>query len=199
MIYWELFSTFFKLGLFGFGGGYAIVPLMEFEISAHGWLDMADFANIVSVSQMTPGPIAINAATYIGYHAAPFGFLGALCATFGVVLPSFILIIAIANIFNKFNQHPVFQSILKGIRPVTIGLIASAVWFFATISIITLKISTAAISRWSTFWWYSFFEKIHISPGALLIAIIIFVLIQKAKIHPILAVVMSAVFGILLI
>jgi len=199
MIYLELFFSFFKLGLFGFGGGYAIIPLMEYEISSHGWLDISDFANIVSISQMTPGPIGINAATYVGYHAAPLGLLGSLIATLGMVLPSFIIVIAIANIFNRFSQHPLFQSILKGIRPVTIGLITSAVWFFAGISILTTKLSTREISRWSEMPWYDLFDRIHVSPGGVMIAIIIFVLIKKTKIHPIMAVVVSAALGVLLI
>jgi chromate transporter len=134
MIYLELFGVFFKIGLFGFGGGYAMIPLLEGEISAHGWLPVREFADIVAISQMTPGPIMVNAATYIGYRVA--GFLGSAIATFGVSLPSLVLVILVAHSIRVFKESVGVQGILYGIRPGTVGLIATAVVFFARVSII---------------------------------------------------------------
>jgi hypothetical protein len=102
MIYLELFGVFFKIGLFGFGGGYAMIPLLEGEISAHGWLPVREFADIVAISQMTPGPIMVNAATYIGYRVA--GFLGSAIATFGVSLPSLVLVMLVAHSIRVFKE-----------------------------------------------------------------------------------------------
>ncbi|MCX7786581.1 MAG: chromate transporter [Spirochaetes bacterium] len=134
MIYLELFGVFLKIGLFGFGGGYAMVPLLEGEIASHGWLPVREFADIVAISQMTPGPIMVNAATYIGYRVA--GVLGSAVATFGVSLPSFILVVLVAHSIRMFKESLAVQGTLSGIRPGTIGLIAGAVVFFARMSML---------------------------------------------------------------
>lgn len=129
----KLFFIFFKIGLFSFGGGYAMLPLIYQDIHRFGIMSAHDFSNIVALSQMTPGPIAINAATYVGYKAA--GLWGSIFATLGVCLPSFILILTIIAFINKFQSSPAVQSVLAGIRPATVGLIATAVFFFAQTSI----------------------------------------------------------------
>lgn len=134
MIYLELFGVFFKIGLFGFGGGYAMIPLLEGEISTHAWLPVREFADIVAISQMTPGPIMVNAATYIGYRVA--GIFGSAVATFGVSLPSLVLVMLVAHSIRVFKESVGVQGILYGIRPGTVGLIAAAVVFFARVSII---------------------------------------------------------------
>lgn len=127
MIYVQLLFVFFKIGLFSFGGGYAILAMMNQEIvDIHQWVSAKEFIDIVAISQSTPGPIAINAATYIGYKAAPNGFLGSAIATFGVVLPSLIIMLIICNFFFKFKNNKYMESALKGLRPATVGLIAAA-------------------------------------------------------------------------
>lgn len=130
----RLFTIFFKIGFFSFGGGYAMLPLIYQDIHRFGLMSAHEFSNVVALSQMTPGPIAVNAATYVGYKAA--GFWGAVFATVGVCLPSFILILIIVAFINKFKTSPIIQSILSGIRPATVGLISTAVFLFAKTSIV---------------------------------------------------------------
>ena len=132
MIFLELFYTFFIIGLFGFGGGYGMLSLIETVIH-HQWLTSAEFTNIVAISQMTPGPIGINSATYCGYTAAHnAGFtggmavLGSVTTTIALVLPSFILMILISKMFLKYMKTPLVQSIFMGLRPVVVGLLAAA-------------------------------------------------------------------------
>ena len=123
MIYLLLFLEFFKIGLFTFGGGYAMIPIVEETVIKHGWLSEETFYNLIGICESTPGPIAVNMATFIGSQEA--GLLGAVCATLGVVLPSFIIIILIAKILSKFTNNRWFQAALSGIKPVIVGLITS--------------------------------------------------------------------------
>ncbi|WHH61326.1 chromate transporter [Petroclostridium sp. X23] len=197
MILFKLFWTFFKIGLFSFGGGYAMIPLIQEEIQANGWIEAQEFADIVAISQMTPGPIAVNAATYIGVKTA--GVLGSVAATLGVSLPSFILVILIAGVMVKFKQNSGVESVLRGIRPVTIGLISSAVLFFAEMSIFTDELPFERIKYLLTGQTVNLFEGINIQPGAITIFLIILVAVKKFKLNPILAVISSAVLGVLLI
>ena len=134
MIFLSLFITFFGIGIFGFGGGYGMLSLIQTEtVVRQSWISSAEFANIVAISQMTPGPIGINAATYCGYtaiHNAGFGntlaIAGSCIATFALVLPSFILMILISRMFMKYMHTVVIQSIFAGLRPVVVGLLAAA-------------------------------------------------------------------------
>ena len=134
MVYLQLFLTFFQIGLFGFGGGYGMLSLIQTEtVVQHGWLSTAEFTNIVAISQMTPGPVGINAATYCGYAATEkAGFdgamavLGSFTATFALVLPSLILMILISRMFMKYMNTPMVQSIFHGLRPAVVGLLAAA-------------------------------------------------------------------------
>ena len=134
MIYLYLFITFFEIGLFGFGGGYGMLSLIQTETVVHyHWLTTAEFTNIVAISQMTPGPIGINSATYCGYaavHNAGFNgamaVLGSVTATFALVLPSLILMILISKLFMKYMDTPVVQNIFTALRPVVVGLLAAA-------------------------------------------------------------------------
>lgn len=130
MIYLQLFIIFFKVGLFGFGGGYAILSLIYQDIQVFGTLTADDFSNLVALSQVTPGPIAINAATFVGMKTA--GLLGAIVATTAVSMPSFILIMLAIAFINKFKNNRNVQYILQGIKPATVGLMASAFIFMAT-------------------------------------------------------------------
>lgn len=140
MIFFELFKTFFIIGMFTIGGGYAMLSLIQNQVvTIHGWIDDVTFTDIVAVSQMTPGPIGINSATYIGYEvlansgASEFMCtLGSFTATFAVVLPSFIIVLAICRVYDKWKDHPIFQGILSGLKPAVIGLIGTAVLSVAT-------------------------------------------------------------------
>lgn len=123
MIYLLLFLEFFKIGLFTFGGGYAMIPLVEETVVAHGWLSEETFYDLIGICESTPGPIAVNIASFVGSQEA--GLLGAIVATLGVVLPSFIIILLIATILKKLTSNKWFQYALSGIKPVIIGLILS--------------------------------------------------------------------------
>lgn len=134
MIYLQLFYTFFKIGLFGFGGGYGMLSLIQTEVvHNHHWMKSAEFTNIVAVSQMTPGPIGINSATYSGYTAIHnagmsdgMAVLGSAVATFALVLPSLILMILISKMLMKYMHSAVVQDIFSGLRPAVVGLLAAA-------------------------------------------------------------------------
>lgn len=134
MIFLKLFWTFFKIGLFGFGGGYGMLSLIQMEtVHNHHWLTSAEFTNIVAISQMTPGPIGINSATYCGFAAIhntgmgnALSLLGSLVATFSLVLPSFVLMILISKMFMRYMKARVVQSVFDGLRPTVVGLLAAA-------------------------------------------------------------------------
>ena len=134
MIYLQLFLTFFQIGLFGFGGGYGMLSLIQMEtVHNHHWLTSAEFTNIVAISQMTPGPIGINSATYCGFTAIhnmgmgnALSVLGSLVATFSLVLPSFVLMILISKMFMRYMKARVVQSVFDGLRPTVVGLLAAA-------------------------------------------------------------------------
>lgn len=123
MKYILLFLEFLKIGLFTFGGGYAMIPLIEEVTMKHNWLTENEFYSFIGICESTPGPIAINMATYIGSQEA--GILGSLCATLGIILPSFIIILAIASIFKNLIKNPYVQNFISGIKPIVVGLIIS--------------------------------------------------------------------------
>lgn len=126
-IYVQLFLTFFKIGLFGFGGGYAMLSMVQYEVvEAHGWLTMGEFTDIVAISQMTPGPIIINSATYIGYTATGGSIVGSLIATSAVCLPSVLIMVLISRFFMKFKDNSYVSGALQWMKPAAIGLIAAA-------------------------------------------------------------------------
>lgn len=134
MIFLQLFYTFFKIGFFGFGGGYAMISMIQGEVvTRHEWLSSNEFTDIIAISQMTPGPIGINSATYVGYSAVvnagyshAVGILGSTIATVSVVLPSFILMVLISKFFLKYQKHPIIASVFEGLRPGVVGLLAAA-------------------------------------------------------------------------
>ena len=189
-----LLMSFFKIGLFGFGGGYAMVPLLEREIAAHAWLDPTEFLDIVAISQMTPGAIAVNAATYIGFRTA--GVVGSLAATLGLVLPSLILVMLAARFFLKFQERPAVRAVLGGIRPVTIGLIGSAVLFFMENSVFmgALHLEWLGQYLFSNPGAYPGFPGV--SPGGIAIFVMAFVAARFWKANPILVVGASIAAGI---
>lgn len=180
LIYLQLFWTFFKIGAFTFGGGMAMLPLMQEEVIAHGWLSEEEVINFVAVSESTPGPFAINMATYVGVETA--GILGSVCATSGVVLPSFIVILLVAKFFAAFKENKIVKGCMTGLKPAAIGMIAAAL------------VSTGI----TVFFPEGFVMQNMISAGfigSLLIFVGMFLLSIK-KVHPIIIVVISAVAGI---
>ena len=134
MIFLSLFLTFLQIGLFGFGGGYGMLSLIQSEtVVRHTWLTSAEFTNIVAISQMTPGPIGINSATYCGYTAVRnagygelMGVLGSATATLALVLPSFVIMVLVCRMFMKYIHSQPVQSVLSGLRPAVVGLIGAA-------------------------------------------------------------------------
>lgn len=165
----KLYLAFLKVGTFGFGGGYAMLPLIEKEIVDNNhWISSTEFIDIIGISQMTPGPIAINSATFVGYRVA--GVAGSIVATLGVVTTSFILVSLAYIFFNKFKESKILSSALSGMRPALIGLIVSV---FLSLGYESYKDVTSII-----------------------IALIIGLLLYKTKIHPILIIVISGILGI---
>lgn len=186
MIFWQLFLSYLKIGFFGFGGGYAMLSLIHAEVVVrHGWLSAAEFADIVAVSQITPGPIAINSATYIGYtvgleHGGIVGALfGALLTTTAVSLPALSLMILITRFFLRLKNNPLVKGAMLGLRPVVVGLIASAV-----LLLLFPRSSDGADQAFSDTWSWLLF-------GGVLIG-------QWRHINPILLILLSAVAGIVL-
>ena len=124
---WKLFLTFFKIGAFTFGGGYAMIPLIQREaVEKNGWVTDDDILEIIAIAESTPGPIAINSATFVGYRTA--GVLGAMCATLGVVLPSFAIILAISYVLREFQEIKAVQYAFNGIRAGVLALLFKALW-----------------------------------------------------------------------
>lgn len=135
MLYLQLFLSFFKIGLFGFGGGLAILSLIQHEVEAHAWMSQQEFVDIVAISQVTPGPIGINCATYVGYTATG-SVWGSLLTTFAIILPSLIIMLAICRLYfflsTRFRTNPYFQNTLRMLRFAVIGLIAAAALLLIT-------------------------------------------------------------------
>ena len=125
MIYLELFWSFFQIGLFSIGGGYAAMPLIQAQVvELHGWLSVNEFIDLVTIAEMTPGPIAVNAATFVGIRIA--GLPGAVTATFGCILPSLFIVSLLSYIYTKYKNISLLQSVLASLRPAVVALIASA-------------------------------------------------------------------------
>lgn len=190
MIYLKLWFTFLKIGLFSFGGGYAMIPMIEKEIERNRWLSAAEFFDIIAIAEMTPGPIAVNSATFVGYKAA--GLLGGLFATIGVSIPSLVLILIISRYFFKFQNHPLNTAMFYGIRPVIAGLITTAAFFVAETAIFKDELSMDLLIK-------IFSQPLQvINIKSIFIFIISLVALKKFKLHPILTIALSGVLGILL-
>ena len=181
MIFLQLFYTFFKIGLFGFGGGYAMLSMIQGEVvTRYGWLTPQEFTDIVAISQMTPGPIGINSATYVGFTATG-SIWGSVIATFAVVLPSFILMLVISKFFLKYQKHPIVESIFNGLRPAVVGLLASA-------ALVLMNAENFGSPTEDT---YSFVISI-------IIFLIAFIGTRKYKANPILMIIACGIAGLLL-
>lgn len=140
IIFLQLFLTFFLIGMFTIGGGYAMLSLIQNEVvTVHGWITDTTFTDIVAISQMTPGPIGINSATYVGYEVLAnsgasqgLSVLGSFTATFAVVLPSFLIVLMLAKVYEKWKDHHLFKGVMAGLKPATLGLIGTAALTLAT-------------------------------------------------------------------
>ncbi len=180
MIYLLLFLTFFKIGAFTFGGGYAMIPLIQQEVIGHGWLTSEDIVNFIAISESTPGPFAINMATFVGVRTG--GFFGAVCATLGVVLPSFIIIMLVAKFYLKFKSSKTVNACMNGLRPAVIGLIGSA------------ALSIAAEVFFPNTITLSHFISYYFITSLLIFALCLFMIFKK--ISPIIVIAVAATLGI---
>jgi chromate transporter len=167
VILWQLFSAFFKIGLFTIGGGYAMLALIQQEIVSRGWMTPQEFVDVVGIAEVTPGPIAINSATFVGFRTG--GIPGALSASLAVVLPSLICVMIVSRMWEKYKSAHVVQSMFAGIRPVVAGLVAAAAVLIAS-QLLTLVIAAAAFYAVGV----KKFDPIKVIAGAALVGILIF-------------------------
>ncbi len=166
----ELAATFFRIGLFSFGGGYAMIPLIEVEtVLRHQWLERVQFVDIIAIAEMTPGPIAVNSATFVGYKVA--GAAGSAAATLGVILPSIMIVLLLATLFEKKRHDAHVAGVLRGIRPVVVSLI-----FLAALSVFRKSVTDLPTAT---------------------VGVLAFVVITKTRINPILILVGAGVLGAL--
>lgn len=178
MTYLNLFINFFKIGVLGFGGGYAILPLIEsITVKINKWITVNEFIDLVTISQITPGPILINSGTFIG--AKQGGVLGAIFATLGTVAPSLVIIICLSILYYKFKSLSVVQTMLKIIKPAVVGLIAAA-----SVGIVIAVLFKDSIVKLS-----------NIDCVGLALSVVSFVLIRYSKINPIIVIIFSGVIG----
>lgn len=181
MIYLSLFWNFLKIGMFSFGGAYGAIPLIQEVVLKNGWMDEAMFANMLAISESTPGPIMVNTATYIGSSQA--GIPGAILATFGVVLPSFIIILLISTFLGKCMKSKAMQNILRGVRPCLMGMI----------------LATGIFMIYAILWKETSFDFVGLIILMILVSVIFLYQKRKQKeFSPILLIVVSAVLGVVL-
>ena len=165
----KLYLAFLKIGTFSFGGGYAMLPFIQKEIvEKNNWISSTEFTDIIGISQMTPGPVAINSATFVGYKIS--GVIGSIVATLGVITTSFILVVIINRILDKFKEFKMVQAALLGMKPALIALIIYAFW----------DLAIDAYKDWKS----------------IFITVIIAVVLWSKKVHPILVIVIAAILGL---
>ena len=187
MIYLELFFTFLSIGAFSFGGGYGMIAMMREQVLLHGWLTEGELLDIIAVAESTPGPIAVNMATFIGSSEA--GILGALVATLGVVLPSFLIILAIASVMKHLMRYAPVKAFLAGLRPAVIALILSTAILLALGSFLNVS---------------SFLSPVKIDFRAIIIFVILFLVaflhkrIRNKALSPLLLIFCSGILGMVL-
>lgn len=179
MIYLQLFLSFLQIGALSFGGGYASMPLIEAQIvTSHGWLTMTEFSDLVTIAEMTPGPIAVNAATFVGTKVA--GVLGALVATAGCILPACVLVTLIARLYLKYRNLTVLQSVLGSLRPAVVAMIASA----------------GLTILMNAFWGSRTVVLANTNYVMVAIFLLSFVLLRKTKLSPIAVMVLAGVLNL---
>lgn len=180
MIYLSLFWSFFQIGLFSIGGGYAALPLIQNQVvQVHGWLNMQEFADVITISQMTPGPIAINSASFVGIRVA--GIFGAVTATLGCVLPSFLIVLLFAYLYKRFKNLRFVQGVLCSLQPAVVGLIAAA------------GISIVSHALWNGEWWN--FVPSAVDWVALATMVVGVYLLRRLKLNPIYVMLGAGVVG----
>ena len=180
MIYLKLLLSFLKIGAFTFGGGYAMLPLIMETVTEMGWMSEEELIDFVAVAESTPGPFAINIATYVGSETA--GFFGAVCATLGVILPSFVIILILAKGYEKFRKSKLVSGAMTGLKPVVVGLIGAAI---LTIAVKALQLSA-----------FGFTAEFGLSLLFSLIVLVPAVILAFKKVHPIFIVLLSAGLGV---
>lgn len=185
MIYLELIFEFFKAGLFSVGGGLATLPFLYDMSERMGWFSRADLADMIAVSQSTPGPIGINMATYAGYNCA--GILGSILATLALITPSIIIILIIAKFLKKFRENKYVEYTFYGLRPASTALIAAA--GFEVVKLSLLNLDKYNITK-------NLIDIINIK--AIILAVVLYIAIEKFKKHPVVYIAISAVVGIVL-
>jgi chromate transporter len=184
MAFLELFLTFFMIGACTFGGGYAMMPLMQEQVALR-WNDIIPqetITNFIAVSESTPGPFAVNMATYVGSEVA--GLAGSACATLGVILPSFIIILIVAKCYEKFRNSSIVKGCMTGLKPAVVGLIAGAILTVASGVFFPAGVSLAVLQT----------PAFYLSAGIFLVMLVL----ALKKVHPILLILMSAVAGIVI-
>ena len=182
MIYLQLFYEFFKTGLFAVGGGLATLPFLEDISERTGWFTRAQLADMLAVSESTPGPIGVNMATYVGFETA--GILGSLVATFGLVLPSLIIILLVVKVLEKFRTNRYVEAAFYGLRPASVAMVASAGLGVAAMALLDLGAAGLAVFRWK-----------ELALAAVILVLTRFV--PKVKnFHPIVFIALSAAVGI---
>lgn len=183
MIFLQLFYEFFKTGLFAVGGGLATLPFLEDISQRTGWFTSAQLADMLAISESTPGPIGVNMATYVGFETA--GILGSLCATVGLVMPSVILIVLVSKVLEKFRTNTYVEAAFYGLRPASVAMVASAGIGVAMTTLLNLTASGFAVLRWRE----------------LVLAAVILVLTnfvpKVKKFHPIVFIALAAAVGII--
>jgi chromate transporter len=187
--YWELLVSFFRIGLFSFGGGYAMLSLIQSEIERHGWMTASQFVDIIAIAEMTPGPVAVNTATFVGYRMA--GLAGGAVATMGLALPSMIIILILSGLYIRFQKKPLARSLFAGVRPAVTGLIVPAGVFVARAALLRedgmggFREVLADPSRF-------------VNPVGAVILILSLAVLIRWKAHPILVVVGAAAAGVVI-
>lgn len=180
MIFLDLFWTLFKIGAFTFGGGYAMVGLIQAEVVSKGWASETMFMNYLAISESTPGPIAVNTATFVGTHMA--GIPGAVCATLGVVVPSFVIILIVSRMFDKYKKNKVVKGCMEGLKPSVIGMLAAAI-LNSVIAVYNSFNNGSSIFEQPAFY-------------CTVAIFIIAVILEVKKLHPIWIIVVSMMLGI---
>lgn len=180
MIYLQLFRVFFLIGIFCFGGGYAILPFIQNEVVGNGWITMQEFGDMIAVAESTPGPVSINTATFVGFKLG--GVLGAVTATYALCLPAFILVMTVVKLLYTPRGERVMDRLLVGIRPVVAGMIFFAAWSIAQ----------------TVFFAHATGAPMPLNPLAVLVAVICFALSHFYKVSPIRMIIAAAVIGIVL-
>ena len=188
MIFFELFYTFFLIGLFTFGGGYAMIPMIQEQVVGKGWISADALTDFIAISEVTPGPFALNISTFVGNTVA--GPFGALCSTIGVILPSLIIIIVVAMIMKKFIANKYVQGGLNGVKPIVLALILSTA-LLMFIKVIFFKGQSLQSE-------FSFDRKSLMLLITLVIYMVIYKIINKKSLNPIKLLGLSALMGLIL-